>query len=194
MTALPETQELQEKAGLQISVAPVSYTCRQTTQVSKREVPDPFTKSTGGLLPPPPQKSRGQRYIETTETPDVQVVPDRIEYIVKINNKLPRVFRGAGIVVQFNVGGRLQAVEQQGYAALTNAIIPPRTEQEIKIYGPSLSAMPEQTTIGLFLYDAVTNTDAAGNITQKQNFEWFYNYVTQPKQVTGEVRKTEGWQ
>jgi hypothetical protein len=134
------------------------------------------------------------RYMETTETPGVQVVPERLEFIVKVNNKLPRVFRGAGIVVQFNVGGKLQAVEQQGYADLTNSIIPPRTEQEIKIYGPLLSSVPDQTTIGLFLYDVVSNTDQAGNITQKNNFEWFYTYATEPKQIAGEIHKTEGWQ
>jgi UDP-N-acetyl-D-mannosaminuronic acid transferase (WecB/TagA/CpsF family) len=54
--------------------------------------------------------------------------------------------------------------------------------------------VPDQTTIALFLYDVVSNTDAAGNITQKQNFEWFYNYTTESKQIAGEVRKTEGWQ
>lgn len=191
--ALPQTKELQEKGGLQISVAPASYICRQTTQVSRSEVPDPVTKSTGGLFHQPPPR-QGARYIETTETPVLHVVPNRLEFTVKINNKLPRVFRGAGIVVQFNVAGKLQAVEQQAYSDLTNSIVPPRTEQEIKIYGPSLSSVPDQTTIGLFLYDLITNTDKAGNITEKHNFEWFYTYGVQYKEEVGEVRRTEGWQ
>jgi hypothetical protein len=179
LAPLPQTKGLQERGGLQISVAPASYTCQQTTKVSKREVADPVTKSSGGLLHQSPPKP-GMRYIETTETPSLQVAPDRLEFIVKVNNKLPRVFRGAGTVVQFNVGRKLQAVEQQGYADLANSIIPPRTEQEIKIYGPSLSTISGQTTIGLFLYDVVTNTDQAGNITAKQNFEWFYTSELTP--------------
>jgi hypothetical protein len=191
--ALPQTKEFQEKGGLQISVAPASYVCMQTSSVSRREVPDPLTKATLGLLPPAPHKE-GTRYIETTETPSLEVAPTRLEFTVKINNKLSRVFRGAGIVVQFNVAGKLQAVDQQNYADLTNSIVPPRTEQQFKIYGPALSSVPDQTTIGLFLYDVVSNTDAAGNITGKNNFEWFYTYAVQHKQEVGEIRKTEGWQ
>ena len=36
--------------------------------------------------------------------------------------------------------------------------------------------------MGLFFYDVVTKTDNAGNVTEKQNFEWFYDYSVQLKE------------
>jgi hypothetical protein len=85
------------------------------------------------------------------------------------------------------------AIEQTAYAELTNVIVPPRAQQQVNIDGPSLSVLPDQTTIGLFLYDVATKTDAAGNVTEKQNFEWYYNYGVQRKEATGSIVKKRGW-
>jgi hypothetical protein len=177
-TALPETKELQSKGGIQVSLTPISYQCRQDHEVSVKEVETDVSRATSGIvrqLPPTP----GARFVEVTTTPRLKVAPDNLRFVVKINNQLPRVFRGAGTVVQFNVGGKLVAVDQTGYADLANIIVPPRTEQQVNIYGPPLSTLPDETTVGLFLYDVVTRTDAAGNITEKQNFEWYFKYITQ---------------
>jgi len=54
-----------------------------------------------------------------------------------------------------------------------------------------LADLPDKTTIGLFIYDIVTKTDAAGNVTEKQNFEWYYNLETQLVQDSGFVRSTQ---
>lgn len=188
---LPETTELQEKGGLRISVAPHNYTCRERYRTSAREVSDPLSRATLGLLRSAPSETA--RYVRITETPYLAVSPDSLKFTVKINNQLPRVFRGSGIVVQFNVGGKLQAVDQSGYAELANIIVPPRTEAQVEITGPRLESIPEQTTLGLFLYDAVTQTDAAGNVTEKQNFEWYFNYVVQNQESMGTVRQREDW-
>ena len=51
--------------------------------------------------------------------------------------------------------------------------------------------IPDPTTVGLFLYDVVTNTDAAGNVTEKQNFEWYFSYRGQLVEKEFEVRRPE---
>ena len=61
------------------------------------------------------------------------------------------------------------------------------------VYGPSFQDIPEKTTLGIFLYDVVIKIDNAGNIVEKQNFEWYYNYQTQIKEETAEVVKERGW-
>jgi len=102
-----------------------------------------------------------------------------LRFQIHISNRLPRVFHGSGIAVLFNVAGKNQAIDPRGYASLVQLIVSPRGEEEVEIAGPSLETLPDQTTVGLFLYDVVTNTDAAGNTTEKQNFEWYFSYRVQ---------------
>ena len=125
------------------------------------------------------------RNVQITETPTLKLRPDRLAFQIMVNNKLPRVFRGQGIVLQFTASGQQLTVDQSGAAPLAAALIPPGSQQQVTIYGPSLGALPPSaagspTTIGLFLYDVVTATDGAGNPTQRQNFEWYFSYGTTP--------------
>lgn len=193
ITPLPQTKELQKKGGINISLAPGSFQCSKAVEKTTQEVEATMDEtmalsiSTGG-------KSRFFKMLETTSTPVYQVSPDKVAFRVKINNQMPRVFRGAGTVVLYNFGGRNTSISSQDYAELSNIIVPPRTEAEVTIYGPSFSNIPENTTLGIFLYDVVIRTDDAGNVIEKQNFEWYYNYQTQNKEDTGEIVKTKRWE
>ena len=106
---------------------------------------------------------------------------------------MPRVFRGAGTVVQFNIDGQLKSVDQKGYQNLVQAIVPPRSQTTLEIYGPELSNLPEKANIGLFFYDVVTNQNEAGEVTERQNFEWYYKYNSQTRKDTVTVEVEEGW-
>lgn len=183
----PETKESQDKGGLQISMAPVAYTAGRADVVNVQQIEPPM----GAVI----WSGTGDRvYVRRTTRPVVAVNPDHIQFLVKVNNKMPRVFRGAGTVVQFNVGGRLQAVEQGGYSNLLGAIVPPRQEQQIEIIGPPLSALgAKKGTVGVFLYDVVTDQSDAGVVTAKQNFEWYFDYTIEPRQVEAEGKTEEGW-
>jgi len=176
-----ETRESQEKGGVEISIAPVSYTASLREDVSIRQVPPP----------PIVWKKGGDIYVERVITATPCVQPDHLRFVLTINNKMPRVLRGAGTIVQFNVGGRLQAVDQSGYNNFLGAVIPPRQEQQIEIVGPRLDALSAaQGIIGVFLYDVVTNQNEAGVVTEKQNFEWYFDYTLEPRELSGE-RRTE---
>jgi hypothetical protein len=61
-------------------------------------------------------------------------------------------------------------------------MIPPRTEEEIEIScGPASALKGTNGIIGLFVYDVVTKQNEAGVVTEKQNFEWYFNYTMQPQ-------------
>jgi hypothetical protein len=186
--SLQETKEMQEKGGIQIAVGPVTYQPVRSSQVVDRDIQPSFGDR---LLAP--QGWQYMRLVERTTMPALTVQPEHLRFRITINNQLPRVFRGAGAVVQFNVGGKLIQVDQTGYADLVNVIVPPRTQTQVEVYGPSIAALPEQATIGLFIYDVVTKTDAAGNIAEKQNFEWYFNYAPQLHQEAGTVNKERLW-
>ena len=186
-----ETKEVQEKGGLQISVFPFSYDCQlvhvETTHIVPLTPLESLMESLFALDHPPRKE-----FIEKTTTPVFQVV-DTIRFNIKITNKLPRVFRGSGTVVQFNVGGKLIQVTEGHYAELIHVIVPPRDEQTVQVTGPSLSGLPDKTTIGIFLYDVVTKADAAGNVTERQNYEWYFNYRTKVREEEATITKTRYW-
>lgn len=162
---LPETKTLQETEGVQISVIPITYEAKKVYRQDDKRLADPLFKS-----------DKVDYYYERRQIPRAAIVPDTLQFLVKINNKMERVFRGAGAVVTFNVAGKQAAVDQSAYAELLNTLVPPRTEMQIKINGPSLSTIPGNATLGLLFYDVVTATDEAGNIKKRSNFEWFFNY------------------
>jgi hypothetical protein len=187
-TPLQETKEMQTKGGIQIIVAMQPFQCEKAVKErSVASTPD-FTEAILASKTHP-----GEHYVETTRTPYFLTKPDRLKVTLKIVNQLSRVFRGAGGVVQFTVAGKTWANKQEDYAEFSNAIIPPRGEQQIEIYGPPTEAIPAQANIGLFLYDVVTKTDQAGNIVEKQNFEWYYSYGLQTKEESAPVQVSTGW-
>lgn len=175
LAVLPETQQVQDKGGVKITVAPLQYTLKEETLTTARAAQPGFKES---ILAPGPRQNF--IFVERTYTPRIVVSPPELRFQIHISNQLPRVFHGNGIAVLFNVAGKNQAINPNGYASLVQLIVPPRGEEEVEIVGPSLETLPDHTTIGLFLYDVVTNTDAAGNTTEKQNFEWYFTYRVQP--------------
>lgn len=203
ITPLAETKELQTKGGINISLAPNTFSCSDAVKLTRREVSSnifnfeeqmPLMRlinQNGGLRPG--NQPENYQLLETTATPVYAVNPNKVAFRIKINNQMPRVFRGAGTVVLYNFGGKNTSISSQEYSELSNIIVPPRTEAEVVIYGPPFQDVKENTTLGVFLYDVVTNTDNAGNILEKQNFEWYYNYTSQVKEAERAIKTEKVW-
>lgn len=148
LTPLPETKSSQEKGGVEISIAPVSYTVversKNTDRVLYERVKTEYDLISGAQYQTP------VRVIERTTSSVLGTDPDRVKFQVKVVNKMPRVFRGQGMVVQFNAAGKLQAVDPSAYAELVQMIVPPRNEQTVYIYGPPTQELPASCLLGLF--------------------------------------------
>jgi len=188
LAPLAESDASQVKDGLRITLQPETYRAEDLLVDSARQVPPP--SFLGVTAMPDPRAV----YVEHTQSPKVVIKPDHLVFHVHISNQLPRVFRGSGIAVQFNIAGKVTSVDPSGYGDLVNVIIPPRSEQEITIIGPEVAKIPSPCTVGLFLYDVVTKMDQAGNITDKQNFEWYFSYQTQATEKEVSVpAPTVGW-
>ena len=186
ITPLPETSELQTKGGINLSLAPGAFECTESFQDSKSEVSSTFSQRLAlNLNLKDGDNVANYKLIETTSTPVYKVISEKVRFLVKINNQMSRVFRGAGTVILYNFGGRNVSIDREDYAELSNIIVPPRTETQVTIYGPAFDDIEENTTLGIFLYDVVTEQDDAGNIVEKQNFEWYYNYRTAVKEKAG---------
>jgi hypothetical protein len=164
----PDKQD-QEKDGIRVSVAPYSYSANTIVRKEYRLVPS--------LI-----RMNNEQPAEVREIPSIAVTPDTVRLKVKIYNRLERVLRLAGTVVSFQVAGKQANVPKGRYEDFLNGIILPRQEAEYEVGGPDLADLPDNATIAFFLYDIVTATDAAGNPTQRSNFEFFYTLSRQDKQ------------
>jgi hypothetical protein len=169
----PEKQD-QEKDGIRISVAPYSYTTKQTIRREIQPIPTLIIVN-------------NQQPAELREIPSIEIQPGEVRFKIKINNRHERVLRLAGTVVSFQVAGKTVAVSKAKYDDFLSGIILPRQEGEYEIAGPDLAAVPENATIGLFLYDIVTATDQAGNPTQRSNFEFYYTLSRESKTMEAPI-------
>jgi len=190
ITPLPETKPSQEKGGLEITIVPATYKAVRSDKL----VITPAAPTIGEQLFGPTAAQRAQlTFVQETVVPQLKTQPERLQFAIRINNKLSRVFRGQGAVVQLNVAGKLMPINRSDYAEFVDCIVPPRNESELKVYGPAIDTIPEKATIGIFLYDVVTATDTAGNVTEKQNYEWYFTYETKLAQDSGETKARRGW-
>lgn len=186
LAALEDTPQSQTKGGLRITLAPETYEAKESWTVQSRQVPP------HGFLVVQP--SPNAVYVEQTKVPSLTVSPDHLIFHLHLNNQMSHVFRGSGIAVQFNVAGKVVPADASGYGDLTNIILPPRSEQEVVILGPEISTIKSPCTVGVFLFDVVTKIDQAGNVTEKQNFEWYFSYQTQATEKEFSVPPPqEGW-
>lgn len=177
----------QEKGGVEITVVPVTYQAVKKEKVTMHPIAQPFAAAI--LVGNQPNVV----YVEQTTTPYLVVDPVRLKFTVRVNNKLSRVFRGQGAVVQFNVDGKLIPFDKAklDYTEFLNGIVPPQNEEEFAIYGPRIDSLAGKGTIAINFYDVVTATDVAGNVTERQNYEWIFSYTTKPVEQTVEVTTTQ---
>ena len=185
LAALEDTPQSQAKGGLRITLAPETYEAKETWTDQSRPV------SCGRICFQPDPKAV---YVEKTKVPSLPISPDHLIFHLHLNNQMSHVFRGSGIAVQINVAGKVVPLDASGYGDLTNMILPPRGEQEVLIVGPEISTIKSPSTVGVFLFDVVTDIDQAGNVTAKQNFEWYFSYQTQTMEKEFSVpAPTQGW-
>lgn len=173
----PDKQD-QEKDGIRISVAPYTYSANTVVHKEYRLIPSLITVN-------------NQQPAEVREIPSIAITPDTVRLKVKIYNQLERVLRLQGTVVSFQVAGKQANVPKARYEDFLNGIILPRQEVEYEVGGPDLSDLPDNATVAFLLYDIVTATDAAGNPTQRSNFEFFYtlSYQDKQKEVSSSVNR-----
>jgi len=184
------TPEAQEKGGIEIAVVPATY----ATTTKQKYAVTPKSAGFGNMLGAAVAtggKAQNLVYVEETVTPFLDVSPARLQFTVRVNNKLARVFRGQGAVVQINVAGKLLPFGQTDYSEFLNGIVPPRNENTFTILGPRIDTLPDKASIGIFLYDVVTATDVAGNTTERQNYEWYFNYSVKTVETQAELRQGE---
>ncbi len=177
MAPLAQTKPSQEKGGLMLTLAPPIYTVIRDSEVVETPADPPLFNLTNNI------------YFYRTTIPIRKVEPARLQFTLTVNNKLDRVFRGAGAVVSMNINNKTIAFSQSGYKGLLDLIVIPRGESQVAIEGPPLEDLPDSCTFALFIYDVVTEVDPAGNPTKKENYEWYYAFNKKAEAETLPINK-----
>jgi hypothetical protein len=187
LAPLEGTEMSQKKGGLRVSLTLAPYELKKAYVKMVQPVNPSFKES---IFAPP-----NARFVARTCRPVLGVEPNRLKFGVTISNDMSRVFRGSGVYVRFNVAGKETSVDKEAWAALADAIIAPRGDMTVDIYGPKVNTLPQQGgTISLFFDDVVTGVDNAGNVTERQNFEWHFQFRTELKEAEMEVPPPiRGW-
>lgn len=184
VTPLPETEELQRQGGISVTVAPATV----TVEPYERCEYIPTSSLVAFLNRPASASSDTHQPFELRRFPTSRLLGgDAVSFVVTITNHMDRVFRGSGALVQFNVDGRVQGTDQSQYEDLLTALIPPGEERQYVIRGMPFGALPRESTLAMDLYDLITELDAAGNITQRDNFQWYFRVTVDQRveRVTG---------
>ena len=177
--ALEGYPELQEKDGISVSVVPKSFVKDEKFRIKCRWIGDVLDRTLGIK-----EEDFGwdqETEYQIFEVPYYEVKPENLVFNVKIYNHLERVLRLAGTIVAFQLDGKMINLERANYKEFLDGFIIPRQEQECEIRGPLINTLPNQCNVALLLYDIVTQTDEAGNVIKKSNFEWYFTYKTEVK-------------
>lgn len=172
---------LQSQGDISITVAPIVPQCELRTMVSY--VPTERPVSWRNLLVPG-DTSASVPWYERRESQRLQAGDD-LGFTVTIVNQSPRVFRGAGMVVSYQVDGAEIATDAENYASVVNAQILPGQQRQVEIRNLGYGDAADGATIGLYLYDVVTERDDAGTPTVRSNYEWFFAMSSEERSGPG---------
>lgn len=81
------------------------------------------------------------------------------------------------------VDGEIERVEEYRYEELVANLLPPRQRQQVPVKVTTADRLPEQGIVELFLFDIVTAIDSAGNVTERQNFDWTFRVTHERRAV-----------
>ncbi len=179
-----ETPAIQERSGVKVVVSLDTFKC----EIAHEPKSEKIGESPDGRY----------QYFDDIKEPHLVVTPKIVSFHVTVHNQMSHILRLAGSVISFQMDGKQITLQKEGYKDFMDGIIIPRSAGEYTIQGPPLTALPQgkdQIAIALLIYDVVVETDAAGNATKRENFQWFYTCslkkVEQKAQLTAERRKVD---
>lgn len=177
ITLLSEQTPAQQRRGdITITAAIDPALCEDRVSVSYEQTEAP--SGLGGFLAAV-QRAGGnedevERYYERTERRG-PFAPERYGFLLTIVNQSPRVFRGDGAVVQYQVDGVDVAVSDVSYSGFMSSIVLPGRQTQVAVSDIAHTDISDGAAIGLFLYDVIVERDDAGVPTRRENFEWFFS-------------------
>ncbi len=161
---LPGTKQLLVKEGVTISCEVVPFSAKRT-EAKKTSITyaDPNTP--------------GFDVYETVATPVYSIKPDECQFKIRIKNNQDRVLKLIEMPIVLIVEGVQTSIQEKRLVEWKAALVIPGFEKEFEINVPK----PKEETKSMYIgvYDVPILYDQAGNIKQKENFEWTFQLTKQ---------------
>ena len=165
----------QQQGQIVISVAPDMPRCENLVQITytPTDPPSSLAGITSALA-----GDQGEQFYRRIERRGLFVHPT-YDFNVAFVNQSPRVFRGDGMVVAYQVDGAQTPLDEGIYSRLLGTQILPGQQRVELMQSIDHTSLTSGSTIGLFLYDVVTERTDAGEPAVRSNFEWFFSKTEQ---------------
>lgn len=169
---LAKTQQTQKKGGIIITAEVQSF---DTIHISKNET---HLTNNIGDNPEFPEVINYDLY-ETSKTPSIKVDPENVCFniVIRNNENVPLKLSEIGFAIIID---GIQWSFPTGYLDEWNkGLVLTGFEKPFKIKGPQINGLiGEGQAVYLFLNGVPTSYDQAGNVTKKENFEWYFECKT----------------
>jgi len=163
LTAISQGTETQERGGLVLQLVSSSFEVKDSPKAT-------CTKQEAFLV------QNNQYPYEIKTEPQFTVFPAVVEFKLKVTNHTTQVLKLAGTAFKFVAGDKELHLDDSQLAAFSDTILRPNDTKEFTLKGPSWAGLPKETPMGFSIFSIPTETDEAGNVKKKENFDWTFNY------------------
>ena len=171
----PQTQQIQKKGDVTVNVEVTRFNANRIVQTTERVAPS--------------DNKEFDNY-EVENTPAYTVSPDRMLFNVRVKNDQARILKLADVAIVFVVDGVSVTIEGGDFKEWVTGLIIPGTEKDYSIKGPKTASLPKSSVVGMYIYDMPVKYDAAGNVTKKDNYEWYFMYSVNQESVEEKITYT----
>lgn len=171
-----KTTQLQTKGGVTITTEIIPFTATMSTE---------HERSYTYLYPGIPS---GYDAVEIINTPHYEVDPSNIAFKIRIRNNESVPLKLSEVGFALIIDGVQWSIPSGYLDEWNKGLILTGFDKDYTIEGPDLSGLYTAQVVYLFLNGVPTSYDEAGNITKKDNFQWYFECSTE--EVTKYEQKT----
>lgn len=179
LTALGTTEATQTKGSVTVAVSTSPFEVKKRTCKKYKQLPATWV-------------TNEQYPYEVTSIPYAEVQPSKLVFRVRVVNGLNQVMRLAGSLVRFQIDGKeVTLKDPTAIDRFTSNVLAPGESKELELEGPRINAIPEKANVALMLFGIVTETDAAGNPSKRESFEYYFRLESETREIMAETMVEE---
>lgn len=127
---------------------------------------------------------------EIAKIPSIKISPNEVNFIIRIRNNQDRVLKLVDVPIVYIADGIQYSIPEGFLKDWNNSLVVKGFEKEFPIIGPNTASLMNTKVLYISVNDVPISYDKAGNVTQKENFEWFFDCTLKQQSVTGQLSYT----
>ena len=165
-----QTKQMQTKGGVTVS-------CEVNNFVVDRKLSEERNPTFADGNKP------GYDLFEITRKPSYDVSPNDITFKITIKNNQDRVLKLIDVPIVMIVDGTQYSIPNDYLLEWKNALVVKGFSKDYAIKGPQIKGLNNGKAVYISINDVPTSYDRAGNVTNKENFEWYFQTSLETKTI-----------